>query len=158
MTNNDVLRRVRYALRLNDFTMIKIFKLGGVTLTNSDISALLAKEEDENIEQKRCNNHLLNSFLNGLIIYKRGKQENSSELKEKVENKTLNNLILKKLKIALQFRSEDMQEAFKIGGIDISNSELSAIFRREEHKNHRVAGDKYVRVFLKGITKLFRER
>ena len=61
-----------------------------------------------------------------------------------------------KLKIALAFRSEDMIDAFKTGGINMSESELSAIFRRPDHKNYREAGDKYVRVFIKGITELFR--
>lgn len=159
MTNNDILRRVRYALRIDDSTMIKIFKLGGVSLSKDEVIALLSREDDEKIEQKKCNHQMLNQFLNGLITYKRGKLENGNSPKdEKIDNKNFNNLILRKLRIALNFRSEDMQEAFKLGGVNISNSELSAIFRREDHKNYRVAGDKYVRVFLKGIITLFREK
>ena len=45
---------------------------------------------------------------------------------------------------------------FKLGGIEISEGELSALFRREDHKNYKECGDKYVRVFLKGLTEYCR--
>ncbi|MBC2850069.1 MULTISPECIES: DUF1456 family protein [unclassified Cetobacterium] len=158
MTNNDVLRRVRYALRINDKAMLEIFKLGGMQVTLEELVGLLSKPEDEAF--KNCNNKTLDAFLTGLITYKRGPQKPTPGAKpaEEVSNsaKNLNNLILRKLKIALAFRSEDMIDAFKTGGVNMSESELSAIFRRPDHKNYREAGDKYVRVFIKGITELFR--
>ena len=158
MTNNDVLRRVRYALRINDKAMLEIFKLGGMQVTLEELVGLLSKPEDEAF--KNCNNKTLDAFLTGLITYKRGPQKPTLGAKpaEEVSNsaKNLNNLILRKLKIALAFRSEDMIDAFKTGGVNMSESELSAIFRRPDHKNYREAGDKYVRVFIKGITELFR--
>lgn len=155
MTNNDVLRRVRYALRINDKAMMEIFKLGGMNISLEELTALLSKPEDENF--KTCNNKTLDVFLSGLITYKRGPQKNAPEKTEEIpNNKNINNYILRKLKIALAFRSEDMIDAFKTGGINMSESELSAIFRRPDHKNYREAGDKYVRIFIKGITELFR--
>ena len=153
MTNNDVLRRVRYALRINDKAMMEVFKLGGMNISLEELTALLSKPENF----KTCNNKTLDVFLSGLITYKRGPQKNAPEKTEEVpNNKNINNYILRKLKIALAFRSEDMIDAFKTGGINMSESELSAIFRRPDHKNYREAGDKYVRVFIKGITELFR--
>ena len=156
MTNNDVLRRVRYALRINDKAMMEVFKLGGMNISLEELTALLSKPEDENF--KTCNNKTLDVFLSGLITYKRGPQKVGTPKAEEVvpNNKNINNHILRKLKIALAFRSEDMIDAFKTGGINMSESELSAIFRRPDHKNYREAGDKYVRVFIKGITELFR--
>ena len=158
MTNNDVLRRVRYALRINDKAMLEIFKLGKMQITLEELTGLLSKEEDENF--KRCNNKTLDAFLTGLITYKRGPQKDAGANKPVVElsnnAKNINNHILRKLKIALAFRSEDMIDAFEEGGLKISESELSAIFRKPDHKNYREAGDKYVRVFIKGITQLFR--
>lgn len=156
MTNNDVLRRVRYALRINDKAMLEVFKLGGLKLSLEELTAFLSKPEDENF--KSCNNQTLDVFLTGLITYKRGPQKvGTPRVEEPVaNNKNMNNHILRKLKIALAFRSEDMIDAFETGGVKISESELSAIFRRPDHKNYREAGDKYVRVFIKGITELFR--
>ncbi|MGL5175281.1 MAG: DUF1456 family protein [Cetobacterium sp.] len=156
MTNNDVLRRVRYALRINDKAMLEVFKLGGMKLSLEELTALLSKPEDDNF--KTCNNQTLDVFLSGLITYKRGPQKPGAAKVEEVvpNNKNINNHILRKLKIALAFRSEDMIDAFQTGGLKMSESELSAIFRRPDHKNYREAGDKYVRVFIKGITELFR--
>lgn len=160
MTNNDVLRRVRYALRINDNAMLKVFSLGGLEVTLEELTALLSKPEMEGF--KNCNNRTLDAFLTGLIVYKRGVQKPApgKELKPVVpltnSAKNVNNHILKKLKIALNFKSDDMLDAFKTGGVVMSESELSAIFRKPDHKNFREAGDKYVRVFIKGITELFR--
>ncbi|MGL4946874.1 MAG: DUF1456 family protein [Cetobacterium sp.] len=156
MTNNDVLRRVRYALRINDKAMLEVFKLGGVTISLEELTPLLSKQEDENF--KSCSNQRLVEFLNGLITYKRGVQKNAAPKAEEAmpNNKNINNYILRKLRIALDFKSDDMIDAFKTGGIVMSESELSAIFRRPDHKNYREAGDKYVRIFIKGITELFR--
>lgn len=150
MTNNDILRRLRYALRINDKNMIVIFKLGGVKITEEEVTALLTKD----IEMiKSCSNRLMNDFLTGLITYKRGIKKDQKIIEEEISsNKNINNLILRKLRIALAFRSEDMIETFKDGGINMSDSELSAIFRRKDHKNYKEAGDKYIRVFLKGLT------
>lgn len=160
MTNNDVLRRVRYALRINDKAMLQIYKLGGMEISLEELTALLSKPEMEGF--KNCNNKTLDAFLTGLITYKRGVQKvvPGKEVKPVAvltnSSKNVNNHILKKLKIALNFKSEDMLDAFKTGGVVMSESELSAIFRKPDHKNFREAGDKYVRVFIKGITELFR--
>ncbi|MGL4998499.1 MAG: DUF1456 family protein [Cetobacterium sp.] len=156
MTNNDVLRRVRYALRINDKAMLEVFKLGGFELTLEELAPILSKPEVEGF--KSCSNQHLVEFLNGLIIYKRGVQKNAPVREEETlpNNKNINNYILRKLRIALNFKSEDMIDAFKTGGVEMSESELSAIFRRPDHKNYREAGDKYVRVFISGITELFR--
>lgn len=160
MTNNDVLRSVRYALKLNDKKLIQIFELGGLKLSLEEIEGLVKKPMDEGFSN--CNNKTLDAFLSGLIIYKRGKLESKSDDANKdaetVSNsaKNINNLILKKLRIALSFKSSDMLEAFRLGGANISESELSALFRKKDHKNYRECGDKFVRVFIRGLIAMFR--
>ncbi|MCO5385119.1 MAG: DUF1456 family protein [Desulfosporosinus sp.] len=87
MDNNDILIRLRYALNIRDIDMVKIFKLGDVELTVEEVRKLLIKSKDtyrynnavddyDEIEEKeeniKCNNRMLESFLNGLIIFKRG--------------------------------------------------------------------------------------
>lgn len=96
-------------------------------------------------------------LLDGLIIYKRGKEDEEKKVEVKVTKNNLNNMILRKLRIALSlFKSYDMIEIFKLGGVDISEGELSALFRKENHKNYRECGDKYIRVFLKGLVENYR--
>lgn len=155
MNNNDFLRRLRYALNIKDMSMLEIFKLGGKTIDKETLLSYLKKEEEEGF--KKINNEFLLSFLDGLIIYKRGKKEDEEKKVEvKVTKNNLNNIILRKLRIALSFKSYDMIEIFKLGGVDISEGELSALFRKEDHKNYRECGDKYIRVFLKGLVENYR--
>ena len=155
MTNNDFLRRLRYALNIKDNIMVQIFKKGNIIVTREDVIDYLKKDIDEGL--KKLSNNDLISFLDGLIIQKRGKKEDGTPVpKIKVTKNNLNNILLRKLRIALAFKSYDMIRIFKLGGIEISEGELSALFRREDHKNYKECGDKYVRVFLKGLTEYCR--
>ena len=155
MTNNDFLRRLRYALNIKDNTMIQIFKKGNITLTREDVIDYLKKDIDEGF--KKLNNNDLIAFLDGLIIQKRGKKEDGTPVPQiKVTKNNLNNVLLRKLRIALSFKSYDMIKIFKLGGVEISEGELSALFRSEDHKNYKECGDKYIRVFLKGLTEFYR--
>lgn len=157
MINNDILRRVRYALNLKDRTMLEIFKYGEVEVTHEQLLNLLKREGEEDF--LKCNNKVLEAFLDGLIILKRGKQEEKPGKEYtpvKITKNNINNIILKKLKIALSLRSEDMLKIFKLAGLELSSSELSAVFRKEDHKNYRECGDKYIRNFLKGLTIYYR--
>lgn len=160
MNNNDILRRVRYALDISDINMSKIFKFGGLDLDVDAVKNILKKEIDDGYVS--LNNADLKKFLDGFIIFKRGKleekpgQEQQDDEFGKGKNSNNNNLILKKLRIALSYKSNDMVKVFKLGGVEISESELSALFRKKDHKNYRECGDKYIRVFLKGLVELHR--
>ena len=155
MTNNDFLRRLRYALNIKDNVMVQIFKKGKIVLTREDVIDYLKKDIDEGF--KKLNNNDLIAFLDGLIIQKRGKREDGTPIPQvKVTKNNLNNILLRKLRIALSFKSYDMIKIFKLGGIEISEGELSALFRSEDHKNYKECGDKYIRVFLKGLTEFYR--
>ncbi|MTL46232.1 DUF1456 family protein, partial [Turicibacter sanguinis] len=64
----------------------------------------------------------------------------------------VNNVVMKKLKIALSLTGEDMLEILALAGVQISKSELSAVLRKEGQKNYKQCGDRYLRNFLKGLT------
>ena len=155
MTNNDFLRRLRYALNIKDNIMIQIFKKGNIIVTREDVIDYLKKDIDDGF--KKLSNNDLITFLDGLIIQKRGKREDGTPPpKIKITKNNLNNILLRKLRIALAFKSYDMIRIFKLGGIEISEGELSALFRSENHKNYKECGDKYIRIFLKGLTEYCR--
>ena len=136
MTNNDFLRRLRYALNIKDNIMVQIFKKGNITVRREDVLDYLKKDIDEGF--KKLNNNGLIAFLDGLIIQKRGKKEDGTPVPQiKVTKNNLNNVLLRKLRIALSFKSYDMIKIFKLGGVEISEGELSALFRSEDHKNYK---------------------
>ena len=62
-----------------------------------------------------------------------------------------NNDILKKLRVALQLRNDQIQEIIGLGGLEISLTELGAFFRTEDHRNYRPCGDQVLRNFLDGL-------
>lgn len=165
MDNNDILIRLRYALDIKETDMVEIFKIGGIELTIEEVRKMFIKSkdsynaemaEDEIKEIKICTNSELESFLNGFIIFKRGKQDPKPGQPEKPvlsikNNQNVNNIMLKKLKIALSLTSEDMLDIFNQAGINVTKGELSALFRKEGHKHYKECGDKYARNFLKGL-------
>lgn len=153
MTNNDVLRRIRYIFDLSDSAMIAIFGLGGCEVTREQVSDWLKKEDDP--AWRTCSDTLLASFLNGLIIDKRGKREGPPPAPEKRIN---NNIILVKLKIALNLQADDVYEIMEKADFSLSKHEISAFFRKPEHKNYRECKDQVLRNFLKGLELKYRQK
>lgn len=159
-----MLIRLRYALELKNKEMAEIFKLGGVEISVPDVIKVLTKSdeyEEEDDNQLKCDNNMFDSFLNGLIIYKRGKQEPKPGQPESPQpslNKraNVNNHLLKKVKIALSLTTEDMLDIFDAAGITVTKSELGALLRKEGHKNYKECGDKFARNFLKGLAIKYR--
>lgn len=175
MYNNDQLIRIRYALDIKNTEMVEIFQLGGKEMTKEQVMNLLSKpveDQEKNIRHAddvvanpnhlECDNPTLDMFFNGLILFKRGKQETKpgQEIKPAVlakNGKTMNNTMLKKLKIALSLTTDDLLEILDLGGVKVTKSELGAFLRREGERNYKDCGDKYARHFLKGLTKRYRK-
>ena len=151
MTNNDILRRVRYIFDFNDTKMIEIFKLANLAVNREQISDWLKKEEDDSYQA--CSDSQLATFLNGLIIEKRGKKDGPQPV---AESKLTNNIIFRKLRIALNLQETDIIEILQSAELTISKHELSALFRRTDHKHYRVCKDQILRNFLKGLQLKYR--
>lgn len=152
MLNNDILRRLRYALNLNDKTMLSIFELAEHTISRDELLAFLKKPDDEGFEP--LNNATMSLFLDGLITYKRGKLDNPPAKPAIMELD--NNQILRKLRIALAFRDEDMLNTLELADFKLSKNELSAFFRPKTHQHYRKCGDQVLRNFLQGLTIKYR--
>lgn len=150
MTHNDILRRFRYALDISNATMLEIFSLAGTELDQATLMDLLKREDEEGYHE--CDAALMEQFLDGLIILKRGRQENAAPRPASAESELNNNDILRKLRIALEYKEDDMIAIMKAAGVTISKPELSALFRSKGHKNYKVCGDQFLRNFLKGLT------
>ena len=152
MQNNDILRRIRYIFDYSDPKMVSIFAAADYEVTREQVSSWLKKEEDEDF--KSCNDLQLANFLNGLINERRGKREG---VQPKPEKRLTNNIILKKLQIALNLKADDMLEILESSGVYLSKHELSAFFRKKDHKHYRECKDQVLRNFLKGMLAKYRE-
>jgi len=151
MLNNDILRRVRYVFACNDDKMIALFGLAGRQVTREQVSAWLKKDADPDFE--KCSDVELALFLNGLIVARRGAKEGPAP---EPERRLTNNIIFKKLKIALDLKTDDILELMTLAGLPISQHELSALFRKPGHKHYRLCKDQILRNFLMGVQLKYR--
>ncbi|MEH6583335.1 MAG: DUF1456 family protein [Halioglobus sp.] len=153
MTNNDILRRLRYVFDYDDAQMVAIFAQADLEVKRGHIIAWLQKEDHTAYEE--CKDRMLATFLNGLIIEMRGKRDGPQP---KPETSLNNNLILTKLKIALSLQSDDIIEIVKLAGFHLSASELGSFFRKPGHRNYRDCKDQVLRNFLKGLQLKLRDK
>ena len=151
MTNNDTLRSLRYTFDLGDSKMMKIFKHVGVEVTREQVSQWLKRDEDPDF--KSMTGTEFSNFLNGFIIKNRGKKDDTIPAPDKW---VTNNMALVKLKIALSFKSNDIKDVLALANFNIGDHELSALFRKPDHKHFRKCQDQLLRAFLKGLQLKFR--
>ncbi len=151
MTNNDVLRRIRYIFDFGDDKMIALFAQAECEVTRAQVSDWLKKEDQD--DYQALSDSQLATFLNGLINDRRGKKEGAQPTPE---TKLTNNIIFRKLKIALDLRDDDILAIMKLADLRMSRHELSAFFRKRGHKHYRECKDQILRNFMKGLQVKYR--
>jgi uncharacterized protein YehS (DUF1456 family) len=151
ITNNDILRRIRYTFDFNDSKMIELFALAGKEVTRAQVSDWLKKDDDPSFASLKDTE--LAIFLNGLINDKRGKKDGVQPAPERRLN---NNIIFRKLKIALNLKDDDILEILGLCDMRISKHELSAFFRHPDQSQYRPCNDQMLRVFLQGMQKKYK--
>jgi len=151
MTTNDVLRRLRFAIRLNDATMIELLESNGVPIGKETLAFYFLKDEEPGFTE--CPKETLGALLDALITMYRGKRDEGSQTRVQKQAPLDNNMILKKIRIALSLKEEDLIAIMTLGGADVSKNELSALFRDRNHKNYKECMDQFLRNFLSGLGK-----
>ena len=147
MVSNDILRSVRYILKMNNQDLLRIFALGDNVVTAEQLAPWLRKEDEEGFV--RCPDIMLSCFLNGLIYEKRGRDESAPALA--VERRVNNNIMLKKLRIAFSLKTDDILAILTEQKFRVSMPEITAMMRAPDHKNFRECGDQFLRYFLRGL-------
>ena len=85
LTNNDILKKLRVALKFRDEDIIEVLSLVNYQISKSELGAFFRKEDHPKF--KELQDQILRNFLNGLIIYNRG----TMDIK-KVSEKTSDNM------------------------------------------------------------------
>jgi len=148
VTNNDVLRSVRYLLNVGDGALADIVRLAGGEVSNAEMAAFLKSEDEPGYQP--CGDQVMAHFLNGLVIHKRGKDP--SRPPQPLELPITNNTVLKKLRVAFELKDSDIASLIEKSGLRVSKAELGAFFRRPDHRNYRDCGDQFLRNLLKAMT------
>jgi len=152
MTNNDVLRKIRYTFNYPDDIMMDLFKKGGLEVSREQLSNWLKKEDAP--DYKNIYDKQLAYFLNGFISKHRGNKDGAVPHAEKSLN---NNIILRKIKIALNLKVEDIVDILSDMDIRVSKHEVSAFFRKPGQSQYRPCLDQFFRNFLMGMQKRYRK-
>lgn len=147
MTNNDVFRRLKYTFNYTPEMLISFFNNVDVAVEKEMISKYLEKDIKEQ-ENTSLDDEQFANFLNGMIIHYRGKKEGVVPVAEKKLN---NNIVFRKLRIALNLKDTDILNLLKLVGFNFGKSELSAFFRKPGHHHYKVCQDQVLRNFLNGL-------
>lgn len=146
MTNNEVLQHIRYIFALNSEKISTLFLHAQCPQSAEQIENYLRKNGDRQFS--RVQNNTLASFLDGLIIELRGKKEGAqAQLNQEINN----NIIFNKIKIALALKADDIIELLASAELTLSKHELSAFFRKPEHKHYRPCHDETLVKFFNGL-------
>ena len=148
VTNNDVLRSLRYLLNVSDGALADIVRLAGAEVSKADMASFLKTEEEPGYQA--CSDEVMAHFLNGLVIHKRGKDP--SRPPQPLDVPITNNAVLKKLRVAFELKDSDIASLIEKSGLRVSKAELGAFFRRPDHRNYRDCGDQFLRNLLKAMT------
>ncbi|CAN5780114.1 hypothetical protein BH10BAC3_BH10BAC3_01090 [soil metagenome] len=62
-----------------------------------------------------------------------------------------NNDIMKKLRVALSLKNDDIIEILKLADFEITKGALGDLFRSQDHPGYVEAGDQILRNFLNGL-------
>lgn len=148
MTNNDTLRRLRYALNIDDTKVAETIALTGRETTANEAVNWLKREDEANYVD--LSPALLCRFLDGLIIDRRGPHP-SGKAPEPLEFLS-NNEILKKLRIALELKEDGVLAVFSKANFVVTKAELGSFFRKEGHRNYRKCPEQVLKKFIKGLS------
>ena len=148
MTHNDTLRRLRYALNINDAKVAELVSRTGRKTPADEVAGWLKREDEPGYAD--LSPALLCRFLDGLVIDRRGPHP-SGKTPEPADFLS-NNEILKKLRIALELKEDDMLAVFKRVEFTVTKAELGAFFRKEGHRNYRKCPDQVLKKFIKGLS------
>ena len=150
LSTNEVLYRIHKALKLSLDEMIQAYKLENYEMEASHLESLLKRRLDKGFVL--CSYEELGIFLDGLVTLKRGpspKKDDSTIVE------LTNNLILKKLRIALELKEAETEIIFGLSDIELSKQQLASLFRKESHKNFKKCSDELLMAFLEGLDEFY---
>ena len=151
INTNEILYRIQKALNLTTEEMLEAYKLEAYKMDTSHLESLLKRRHDDGF--KVATYEELGLFLDGLVTLKRGPSPKKPNDDETVE--LTNNLILKKLRIALELKEAETEIIFGLADVELSKQQLASLFRKESHKNFRACPDELLMAFLDGLDEFY---
>ena len=160
MDNNETMRRVRWALSLDDAAAARAMTVGGVATSGERAAAWRLRDGERGAEP--CPDEALSALLAGIVRERRGPDPRGEAVAPGGGARRMdNNAVLKALRIALGLRGEDIVEIVREGTAaggpravpapTLSVAEVGSLLRRPGARNYRRCGDQVLRRFLNGL-------
>ncbi len=151
MKINDILFKIKIALSLENKSISDAYALVGYEMSQKRLENILKKHQDRGYEEATYEE--LGLFLDGLVLLKRGESSTPQKDDEVVE--LTNNLILKKLRVALELKEPELVIIFALAEITITKRQIGSLFRKEGGKNFKPCSDELLMGFLEGLDEFY---
>lgn len=153
MENNFVFYKLRKTFGWNEEHIMELYRSMDYVVSPVALFSWMKRPVYEGYAEMP--DEALAVLLNGFIAERRGMQDGKVPQHEQKLN---NNIILRKLKIALSFRDEDIIALFELAGLRVGKAELNAFFRDPKHSHYRPCKDQFLRNFLRGMQLKFEQQ
>ena len=151
MEINDILFKIKTALSLKNEEIIEAYKLADFEMSEERAISILKRKQDKGFEEATFEE--LGIFLDGLVLLKRGPSDKAVDEEEIVE--LTNNLILKKIRVAMELKEAELVILFALGEVTITKRQIGSLFRKEGGKNFKVCSDELLNAFLDGLDEFY---
>ncbi len=145
MQNHEILQRIHAALALDDDALDGLVQLAGLSERAPSPAGLLLPPDHE--DHLPCDDAMVVALLDALIVQRRGPGRGQAPPPQQLNN----NLVLKKLRIALGYEDADMLAIFARAGMQLSRNQLGALFRAPTNKHFKACSDGQLLCFLTGL-------
>lgn len=156
MRTNDIFRKITQSLTLDNLQIQQLFALSAIDLNDKEIANLLKTDYQPGFEPMP--DYVLLIFLNNLIEQQRGKKNDAEQEVIEKHAKISNNDVLKKLRIAYNLHEQQVRDALKLATIELTKSDLAALFRKPGHVHFKACDDELVLDFIEGLGLLLQQR
>ncbi len=151
MKINDILYKIKTALSLDNETILEIYKLVEYEMSEEHLINILKKHQDKDYEDATYEE--LGLFLDGLVILKRGPSDKVQKEDDVVE--LSNNLILKKIRVAMELKEAELVILFALAEMTLTKRQIGSLFRKEGTKNFKACSDELLMAFLDGLEEFY---
>lgn len=152
MKPSEILQSLKDILGLNRSQMLHIYRLEEFPITQERVDSILKNHSKRDSAQATYEE--LGVFLDGLIIYKRGLQK---ETKSSDDIVLTNNLILKKIRAALNLKELEINLIFELADYKITKSGIKDLFRSSSSPKLKECTNNTLRAFLEGLNEFYFE-
>ena len=136
---------------MSNSELIEAYSLVDYSMKNERLENILKRRQDQGYEE--ANYEELGIFLDGLVLLKRGASDRVSTIEEAVA--LSNNLIMKKLRVALELKEAELVIVFALAEITLTKRQIGALFRKEGTKNFKYASDELLMAFIEGLDEFY---